>query len=471
MNQQEKYLKISMTIVLLVLLAIFFVGITREVVVRVGLFENNKENMVLLALFGDDMDNFVSNKSDLREHRIDWSKEYPYTIEDLSLEHNESTDAKTLGNNIVLQYMHKNYSRDVVKGNTQRRSKREKLLTKYIAGNMKMIELAKKYDNFIGWQLTAPDEYNGVRDIGDGYFARFSSPIDTSTPAREIIELSSWCEQHGIHFLYVQAPGVINENDDVNISGVLDFSNQNANELLAKLTDNNVNVLDLRTELALQAKKDNKSWREYFYPTDHHGKVDTGLWASGKIAQHVSKICDLDIDLSLYDKNRYHKEIFEKWFLGSAGKKVTLMRAEPDDFELWCPDFATNFEIEIPTLKLHEKGDFKVFIDMSSIYPKNYYNANPYAAYSYGDTPVIIGKNLDINKGKILLIRDSFSEVIIPFLNLSYSEVRALDLRKFNGSVKKYIESYKPDIVVVEYYVNSIKEVEYKSYSNEFDFR
>lgn len=45
MDQQEKCLKISMTIVLLVLLAIFFVGITREVVVRVGLFENNKENM------------------------------------------------------------------------------------------------------------------------------------------------------------------------------------------------------------------------------------------------------------------------------------------------------------------------------------------------------------------------------------------------------------------------------------------
>lgn len=471
MDQQEKCLKISMTIVLLVLLAIFFVGITREVVVRVGLFENNKENMVLLALFGNDMDNFVSNKSDLEEHKIDWSKEYPYTMKDLSLEHNESTDAKALGNNAILQYMHKNYSSDVVKGNTQRRSKREKLLTKYIAGNMKMIELAKKYDNFIGWQLTAPDEYNGVRDIGDGYFARFSSLIDTSTSAREIIELSSWCEQHGIHFLYVQAPGVINENNDVNISGVLDFSNQNANELLAKLTDNNVNVLDLRTELALQAKKDNKPWHEYFYRTDHHWKVDTGLWASGKIAQHVSKICDLDIDLSLYDKNRYHTEFFEKWFLGSAGKKVTLMRTEPDDFELWYPDFATNFEIEIPTLKLHEKGDFKVFIDMSSIYPKNYYNANPYAAYSYGDTPVIIGKNLDINKGKILLIRDSFSEVIIPFLNLSYSEVRALDLRKFNGSVKKYIESYKPDIVVVEYYVNSIKEVEYQSHINEFDFR
>ena len=70
-----------------------------------------------------------------------------------------------------------------------------------------------------------------------------------------------------------------------------------------------------------------------------------------------------------------------------------------------------------------------------------------------------------------MLIRDSFSEVIIPFLNLSYSEVRALDLRKFNGSVKKYIESYKPDIVVVEYYVNSIKEVEYQSHINEFDFR
>lgn len=471
MDQQEKYLKISMTIVLLVLLAIFFIGIAREVIVRAGLFENNKENIVLSALFGDDMDNFVSNKLNLEEYKIDWAKEYPYTEEDLLLEQNAQSLDKTFCDNVFWRYMNKNYSSEMVKKNIYRRDRREKLLSKYIAGNMRMVGIAKEYDNIIGWKLTAPNEYNGVRDIGDGYFASFSSSIDTETPARELIELSNWCEQHGINFLYVQAPGVINESTDVNISGVLDFSNQNADELLAKLADNNVKVLDLRAELALQAKKDNKSWREYFYRTDHHWKVDTGLWASSRIAQRVSQICGFDIDLSLYDKNKYHVDLFEKWFLGTAGKKVTLMRTEPDDFELWYPNFATNFEVEIPTLDMHEKGDFKIFIDMSSIYPKNYYNASPYMAYVYGDTPVIVSKNLDINKGKVLLIRDSFSEVIIPFLNLSYSEVRALDLRRFNGSVKKYIESYKPDIVVVEYYVNSIKEVEYKSHINEFDFR
>ena len=163
--------------------------------------------------------------------------------------------------------------------------------------------------------------------------------------------------------------------------------------------------------------------------------------------------------------------MYEKWFLGSAGKKVTLARAVPDDICLLYPTFDTSVEINIPSKKILQKGDFSIFYDMSAIFPKNYYNANPYSTYLHSDNPVVILKNNNVEQGKVLLIKDSFSNVMAPFLSLSFREVHMLDLRAYTGSVKSYIERNEPDVVVCEYYVNTYKNVEYSSHRNEFDFR
>ena len=49
------------------------------------------------------------------------------------------------------------------------------------------------------------------------------------------------------------------------------------------------------------------------------------------------------------------------------------------------------------------------------------------------------------------MIRDSFGDVVIPFLALENEYTSVIDLRKFNGSIKTYIEEYNPDIVIIMY--------------------
>jgi hypothetical protein len=176
-------------------------------------------------------------------------------------------------------------------------------------------------------------------------------------------------------------------------------------------------------------------------------------------------------DVSLADPERYRYTRYQDWFLGSLGKKVTLAQTVPDDFILIRPAFATDFSVRIPELNLSARGDFDVLIDHSQLDIRDYYTLSPYGAYCYGDRPVItIHNNLsNNNEGKtILLIKDSFAEVVTPFLSMGVEDLHILDLRHFNGSLKSYIEKNRPNIVILMYNPSAIDDDAHKKM---FDFR
>ena len=56
-------------------------------------------------------------------------------------------------------------------------------------------------------------------------------------------------------------------------------------------------------------------------------------------------------------------------------------------------------------------------------------------------------------KPSLLIIRDSYTDSLIPFLLDDYSEIHVLDLRYYRASLKAYIEQYDFDQVLVCYSV------------------
>ena len=471
MRAKYNFFNIAILLCVVTLMGLFSIGVIRDVVWRCAEKTNLSLNdkVWFNILFYGDQDSFTVRKDD-DEVTIEWDKLYPYRAEDLEVEHNIQSD-EDVSKNVIRSYLEENYSVENAKKAVARRNLKEKLLTKYIVGNMDMIEGVNVYNNMLGWSITAPDEYNGVKDIGDGHYVQFTGKKDLSDSVEAVINFYKWCNNRGFQFLYVQAPGVINHDDYPNIDGVLDFSNANADMFVNDLRKDGVEVLDLRKCLEIESHAKNRLFSSYFYKTDHHWNVDGGIWAAGEVARSLTKMLGVDFDNYFYDINNYRKDVYEKWFLGSAGKKVTLARAVPDDICLLYPTFDTSVEINIPSKKILQKGDFSIFYDMSAIFPKNYYNANPYSTYLHSDNPVVILKNNNVEQGKVLIIKDSFSNVMAPFLSLSFREVHMLDLRAYTGSVKSYIERNEPDVVVCEYYVNTYKNVEYSSHRNEFDFR
>ena len=66
------------------------------------------------------------------------------------------------------------------------------------------------------------------------------------------------------------------------------------------------------------------------------------------------------------------------------------------------------------------------------------------------------GLEVQSTSKRVLLFKDSFNCVVIPFLALSYDEVVCIDLRIYKGDVKALIQEFRPDMVMVSYNIGAI---------------
>lgn len=322
--------------------------------------------------------------------------------------------------------------------------------TKFLPLYSRITELTAGYEELLHWNYVCYGEYNSITVLDDGYLFHLvekHGPEYYEENAQTWGQLSAWCRDRGMDFVYVQQPTKIDEFADPE-SGTTDFSNQNANVLLGLLAERNVDIHDHRTDI----RNSGIRLRDMFYVTDHHWKAETGLWASQRLLECMKDDYGYDVEPELLDSSNFDAVVYHEWFLGSEGKKLTLAKCEPEDISLLYPRFDTDLHLTIPNLELDETGPFEITYDMSCIEEKDYYNLNPYAAYDWADCPLISIENLKAdNDVRILFIHNSFANVEIPFMALAVQKLDALDLRYFDGSVYSFIEETRPDMVIVAF--------------------
>ena len=69
-----------------------------------------------------------------------------------------------------------------------------------------------------------------------------------------------------------------------------------------------------------------------------------------------------------------------------------------------------------------------------------------------GNQPLcVIGNGGAADERKVLLVRDSYSDALAPFLAQSFAEVHLLDLRYYRASVAQYAEENGIDAILVLY--------------------
>ena len=341
-------------------------------------------------------------------------------------------------------------------------------LEKWLPGYIPMIQYAKSYEDVIGWNLSVYSDYNSVTKLKDGYLTVFSEKQDVSRNVEAIRAFKDFCVENEAEFLYVQSPRKISKYTDTDISGILDFSNQNADDFLAGLDTEKIAYLDFREEIY----EAGFAHHELFFRTDHHWKPETGLWATGVLAEELQERYGFSIDTQCLDAEKFDAVVYEDYFLGSRGRRVTLARTEPEDISLLYPKYETSLSFLVPSKGVDVTGDFSIMYDMTQLETVDYYNLNPYSAYNYGDPPLVVMQNHKAeNDTHILFIKDSFVNTVAPFMAMGVERVDQLDLRYFTGSVEAYIEQTKPDIVIVMYTPSAIEEIDWSTHKSTFDFR
>lgn len=383
---------------------------------------------------------------------VNWAERYPFDEQQYS-------DKLTT----FIQYM-PNVKKFVKKFEDD---KIDKWCRDYLAFYSEFVEAGRSIDNILAWDIMVPGM--DVYELHDGYLTYSHKKIDMNEHINAVAEFDEFIRQQGGRLLYVQSPGKSNPFGDRELDG-LDYANQNADALLQGLQERGVDIFDLRQEM--YQDMGNEGWHKAFFRTDHHWQPSTALWAAEKLATRLHADYGVDVNFGHFSANDYDVVNYENYFLGSQGKKVTLAKTAADDIALYYPKFPTDVQIEISSRGIKERGDFTVMYDMEKL-KKDFYHGNPYGVYGHDDNPEIKVHNFNneyLKDKKILVIKDSMVNAVLPFLSMGLKDITLLDIRHFTGSVRKYVEGVKPDVVVVMYKL-TYTPIVWMGHKDRFDFR
>jgi len=81
-----------------------------------------------------------------------------------------------------------------------------------------------------------------------------------------------------------------------------------------------------------------------------------------------------------------------------------------------------------------------------------------YSSFMGGNNPLYIIENPDAETDKkLLVVRDSYTDALAPFLSQNYSEIHLLDLRYYRTPVAAYAEAMGADEIFVLYSVDNFQ--------------
>jgi len=271
---------------------------------------------------------------------------------------------------------------------------------------------------------------------------------ETSFAAVQIAKMRDSQTEKGKDFLFVLTPNQMPKFDDILPFNYINYSNENADELLGYLSDVNIPVLELREEM----RNEGMSHDDAFFVTDHHWMPETGLWAYTKIIETLVGSGVIEpVDSPSLDLSEYNVEIHEKIFLGSFGRRTGIFYAGLDDFSIITPKFGS--DISVSTLyndKVDKHGEFsEVMIDESKL-AINFFRASPYIAYGYAEKGLIQYRNEEAPVDmKVLAIGDSFSHVTYIYLPFIFKTCDQIDMRFVEGNFEEYYNEFDPDLVIM----------------------
>lgn len=346
--------------------------------------------------------------------------------------------------------------------------------TNFLNGLYSKVQLCE-LNGGIAKRLGFVDFYKNVNGnlLNNGYVIGVYPQTSTDYEIQQMTELKKFCDEEGINLLYVNEPTkYIDDRVIEQQLGAKSYINTNANLFLSRLDDAGINYIDLSDNIRAEGR-DSFSM---FYRTDHHWTTESGKWAAKIIAEKLNRDYGYKIHTDIYDDTKYTYTEYKDAWLGEQGRKLSKAYVGLDDFTCIEPKFETNYTVS--TVNGTYNGTFS-----ETMIDKNNYNSEDLEAiyacpswhYSYlraGMNQSVIKNNM-VKKGKVLVLGDSYEQVMVPFLSLGVNEVRTLVLRGYEGSLQEYIKANDIDTVVVAYASFMIGAHDYPSSANYtmFDFR
>lgn len=176
-----------------------------------------------------------------------------------------------------------------------------------------------------------------------------------------------------------------------------------------------------------------------FYRTDHHWTSLGAYYGLSALAESMGLPCPaLD---SYTDRHVVSEE-----FYGTTWSASGFSWVDPDTMEIFvnAPE-----GLKVTSYPQGSPVEGKLY-DFSYLEKKD-----KYSMFMGGNCPMHVIETGNEDKPSLLILRDSYTDSLIPFLLDDFSEIHVLDLRYYRASLKAYIEQNDFDNVLVCYSVSN----------------
>ena len=268
----------------------------------------------------------------------------------------------------------------------------------------------------------------------------------TDYEVEQTVSFRDFLKEKGINLLYVNKPTKYVDDDlFMDEFGIETYSNRNADTFLERIREAGINTIDLRDNM----RREGMDVADMFYRTDHHWTVPSGLWAAKIMAEGLNDYCGYDIDTSMFDEDKFDKVEWAECWLGEQGRLVGRSYVVLDDFTELKPKYDTDYTFKNDDGTTYD-GTFDDFVNEYVYDTGNDVYENKSWHYSYKRLNCI---NNNVEKGKLLMIGDSYDQVTEPFLSLQVHEVDIIILRAFEEGfdLRDLIVENGYDTVIISY--------------------
>lgn len=291
---------------------------------------------------------------------------------------------------------------------------------------------------------------------GDG-FLFFIGPASIETvdyAKNKIVELNDYCHSLDTEFAFIYYPSKSNSNVISTEYGIDTNLEEIRYDFISYLEKNGIDYLHIRELL----EGDGYKTKDVFYKTDHHWTTNAGLYSARAIVNYLNDEYGYRLNNSDLDENEFSYIYYDDLWFGETGRSLSRSWVGTlDGFTQIMPKNNTSIS-QIYADGTRVDGDFSIMVD-DYWYDKeniNYYDFSAHYTYAKGmaPNPVIYHNNyIDENGKKILIIKDSFSIVVIPFLTLAVEDIAIWDMREVSDSdsLYEYIKDNNFDAVLLAY--------------------
>lgn len=275
---------------------------------------------------------------------------------------------------------------------------------------------------------------------------------DVTQPMKNVQEFDKYLSDRGIDMLLFIPPYKDGEIHSTYRGVYHDYSSELLNDIVQQAQQYGVDCINFLNTVESKGLSE----EQLYFRTDHHWLPQSGILGCMSISPWLINR-GYDVNTERFQLSSYNINYAQQPMLGSQGIKTTAAYTDVEYMPILEPLYSTDLTVTNAKAGTTLTGSITdTLYDYSMIQTPSLDSTKHFQFYSYGDPPLLQIHNNQRTDGKrILVIKDSFARVMVPYMCNMAEYIDVIDLRHFDGSLKTYIEENTPDSVIIVYAIGT----------------